>query len=185
MRCCRSLRFEWASSTYSKPQASNSTFEVTCKWWRVAALFFGEREAAVLEHRASLIFRSKEIKWNLQIKDALYLMVVTTSLVPLVLLILYPKNKARGRPGKTYCMTIVVNLPQVGVLDLAPTHSEHANMTYQQLLHLHCIQSELLAKATELSLAQGVNLLHSSQDYLQASNNVSCGGCGSVIAHAQ
>ena len=78
-------------------------------------------------------------------------------------------------------MTNVVNLPQVGVLDLAPTHSKHANMTYQQLLHLHCIQSGLLAKATELSLAQGVNLLHSSQ----ASNNVSCGGCGSVIAQAQ
>ena len=78
----------------------------------------------------------------------------------------------------------MVNLPQVGVLDLAPTHSKHAKMTYQQLLHLHCIQSGLLAKATELSLAQGVNLLHSSQDCLQASNNVSCGGCGSVIAHA-
>ena len=65
-------------------------------------------------------------------------------------------------------MTNVVNLPQVGILDLAPTHSKHANMTYQQLLHLHCIQSGLLAKATELLLAQGVNLLHSSQDCLQA-----------------
>ena len=86
---------------------------------------------------------------------------------------------------KAYHVTNVVNLPQVGVLDFAPTHSKHANMTYQQLLHLHCIQSGLLAKAKELSLAQGVNLLHSSQDHLQASNNVSCGGCGSVIAHAQ
>ena len=57
----------------------------------------------------------------------------------------------------------------MGVLDLAPMHSKHANMTYQQLLHLHCIQSKLLAKATELSLAQGVNLLHSPQDCLQAS----------------
>ena len=73
----------------------------------------------------------------------------------------------------------------MGVLDSAPTHFKPANMTCQQLLHLHCIQSGLLAKATELSLAQGVNLLHSSQDCLQASNNVSCGGCGSVIAHAQ
>ncbi len=46
-------------------------------------------------------------------------------------------------PVKTYHMTIVVNFPQVGVFDLAPTHSEHANMTYQQLLHLHCIQSKI------------------------------------------
>ena len=35
----------------------------------------------------------------------------------------------------------------------------------------------LLTKATELSLAQG-DLVHSSQDCLQASNNVRCGGCG-------
>ena len=27
--------------------------------------------------------------------------------------------------------------------------------------------------------------VHSSQDYLQARNNLSCGGCGSVFAHAQ
>ena len=38
---------------------------------------------------------------------------------------------------KMYHVTNVTNLPQVGVLDLAPTHSKHANMTYQQLLHLH------------------------------------------------
>ena len=71
----------------------------------------------------------------------------------------------------------MVNLPQVGVLDLALTHFKPANMTYQQLLHLRCIQSGLLAKATELSLAQGVNLIHSSQNCFQASNNVSCGHC--------
>ena len=55
-------------------------------------------------------------------------------------------------------MTIVVsdNRGKFSVLD---SHSKHANMTYQQLLHLHCIQSGLLAKATELSLA---NLPHSS-----------------------
>ena len=63
--------------------------------------------------------------------------------------------------------------PCMGVLDLAPTC---ANMTYQQLLHLHCIQSRLLAKATELSLAQGVDFVHSSQDCLQASNNASSVG---------
>ena len=49
----------------------------------------------------------------------------------------------------------MVNLLHKGVLDLVCTHSEHANMTYQDLLHLYCIQSGLLAKATELSLAQG------------------------------
>ena len=73
----------------------------------------------------------------------------------------------------------------MGVLELAPTHSKHPNMTYQQLLHLHCIQAGLMAKPTELLLAQGVNLVHSCQDCLTASNDVSCGGCGSVIAHAQ
>ena len=52
----------------------------------------------------------------------------------------------------------------MGILDFASTHSEHANMTY-------CIRSRLLAKATELSLTQGVTLIHAP-----ASNNVSCGG---------
>ena len=76
----------------------------------------------------------------------------------------------RGRPGKTYHVTVVVTLPHVGVLNLASTHFKHTNMTYQQLLHL-------LAKTIELSLAQDVDLVHSSQDYLQASNNVNCSGC--------
>ena len=50
----------------------------------------------------------------------------------------------------------------------------------------HAQHCGLLAKATELSLAQGVDLIDISQYCLQSSNNVSwegCGweGCGSVI----
>ena len=74
-------------------------------------------------------------------------MCMDTSLIPRPSSLPLPQKLVRGRPGKTYHLTN----------DLAPTHSNHANMTYQQLLHLHCIQSGLLAKATELSLAQGVS----------------------------
>ena len=52
---------------------------------------------------------------------------------------------------------VMVNyFPQCG---LAPTHSEHANMT-----NMHCIRSRLLAKAKAVLLAQGVDVVHSSQD---------------------
>ena len=54
----------------------------------------------------------------------------------------------------------------IGVLDYhLPILNILTNNCYQQLLHLHCIQSRLLAKATGLLLAQG-DLL---QDCLQAS----------------
>ena len=46
----------------------------------------------------------------------------------------------------------------MGVLDFAPTHSKLANMTFAPALH----PERLLAKATELLLAQGVDLVHSS-----------------------
>ena len=56
------------------------------------------------------------------------------------------------------------------VLDLAPTHSKYANMTVAQ----HCIHN---VKATEQH-----NVLICL--WLQASNDTSCDGGGSVTAHA-
>ena len=81
-----------------------------------------------------------------------------------------------GRP-ETYTWRNLWQIPPivafVGVLVLAPTYCKHANMTYQQLVHLHCIWSSRAGEAS--MLAWGVPRL------LQAS----CGGCGSVIGSTQ
>ena len=70
--------------------------------------------------------------------------------------------------GHQYCKSPLGNgrhvyVTKYHVIDLELYLLASVHYTYQQLLHLHCIQSGLLAKATELSLAQGVDLVHSSR----------------------